>query len=139
MTQCNEDFARASTSPSTPGERRDIAKHLFAPTFLARDSDQVAPFFQTHSHSRFHTDDTQDEEIDNAAEDEHCEDDGSWEASFEGQKRTKKKRKHLLLPANLRIGNMLVIAQIHAKPACLPLPTLSKVRRPIVTRSFYSS
>jgi len=38
-------------------------------------------------------------------------------------------KKNRFLPAGLRIGNMLLIVQIHAQPCALPLPTLSKVRQ----------
>ena len=96
---------------------------LFVPTYAVRDSDNVASFFQNRSpHQLF--------EI---QEDEYEEDEDSVieRGNDDDEKPKARKRKHLLLPAHLRLGNVLLIVQIHAKPSSLPLPTLSKSRLPL--------
>eukprot|EP00536_Pseudo-nitzschia_multiseries_P003061 jgi/Psemu1/63970/estExt_Genemark1.C_430077 len=48
-------------------------------------------------------------------------------------------RTDLLLPANVRIGTILVVVDIHAAPSSLPLPTLSKGRLPLHHRPIDST
>ena len=93
------------------------------PTFQVRDSDQVAPFFRSTNHSVFQEDSTSDEE---SEEDEDSQN-GFEEGYPSRRKRRRNRRKKLLLPAQIRLGNILVIVQIDAEPSSLPLPTLSKV------------
>lgn len=80
------------------------------PTFEVRDSDQVAPFFKTGAHCLF------EESQDKTAS-----------PGVGVNKRKSRSIRRTLLPASVRLGNVLVIAQIHAEPSTLPLPTLSKV------------
>jgi hypothetical protein len=87
-------------------------------TFDVRDSDQVAPFFKRGSHAILQEEEDEVDEPEEESEEEN------------GDHRGKRKRhavRRNLLPASVRLGNILVIAQIHAEPTTLPLPTLSKV------------
>ena len=100
------------------------------PTYHLKDSAQVAPFFRSNTHALYESDSDDPGESDSEEEDGS---DCSYDSSAEEEKanaRNKRKRKKRakLLPCGIRIGNMLVIAQIHANPSALPLPTLSKVR-----------
>jgi hypothetical protein len=90
------------------------------PTFELRDSEQVAPFFKNGAHNLLEKND--DEESDTVSDDEFDE-----ENALEGIKRKRRPKRRHLMPASVRLGNVLVIAQIHAEPTTLPLPTLSKV------------
>lgn len=86
---------------------------LFVPTYDVRDSDQVAPFIRRNTHDLY--------DMDN-------EDDGSASSGDDGSARGGRRDRNGFLPAHLRLGNILLVVQIHAKPSSLPLPTLSKVR-----------
>jgi hypothetical protein len=86
---------------------------LFVPVYSVRDSDQVAPFFQRGVHDLFeddgsHVDDTEDDE------------------SIDSEGNPNRQSRVRLLPAHIRLGEILVIVQINAEPSSLPLPTLSK-------------
>jgi hypothetical protein len=83
------------------------------PTFDVRDSDQVLPFFNQGTHALL--------EYDSESDDEE-------NPTSAGAKRKRHRGSRHLLPASLRLGNILLIVQIHAEPATLPLPTLCKVR-----------
>jgi hypothetical protein len=102
-------------------EKRSIPQ---LPTFQVRDSDQVAPFFRSTNHSLLEEDSTSDEE---SEEDEDDNQNGFEEGYPFRRKRRRNRRRKLLLPAQIRLGNILVIVQIDAEPSSLPLPTLSKV------------
>jgi hypothetical protein len=95
----------------------------FIPTYEVSDSVQVAPFFQSSTHSLFEPEDEEEKLFDQEEEEQLSDNDSIL---GEAKKRKRKSRK-LLLPAHLRLGNILIIAQIHATPSALPLPTLSKV------------
>lgn len=109
------------------------------PAFDVRDSEQVAPFFKRGSHALLESGYNQfyrDEEesfISDSERLEHEDDDVSNGIEKRGRnlrKEAEKKNQHRrMLPASLRLGNILIIAQIHAEPTSLPLPSLSKVRR----------
>jgi hypothetical protein len=86
----------------------------WVPTFDVRDNDSVAPFFKNQTHAQW---EARDED----------EDDSDIEARFRKRK-GRPARSRLLLPANVRLGEILVIVHIHAEPSSLPLPSLSKVR-----------
>jgi hypothetical protein len=103
--QDDDDSSSRSGGGSVESQPLDHQQDLFVPTFGVRDSTQVAPFLQSGIHDLYEL--NQEEENSDAA-------------SVHGR--------HGFLPAHLRIGNILVIVQIHAKPSSLPLPTLSKVR-----------
>jgi hypothetical protein len=93
------------------------------PTFQVRDSDQVAPFFQTGAHVLYEED---EEELDEQnEEDDSVTEDGKERGDASKRKRNRMRR--VLLPAKVRLGKIVVILQIHAEPTALPLPTLSKV------------
>lgn len=88
------------------------------PMFGVEDSAQVAPFFNESAHGLFHgkPDATQSS------------DDNTFDLENLTRKRKKEKNDPMsLLPAALRLGEMMMIVQIRAKPSALPLPTLSKV------------
>ena len=98
---------------------------LFAPTYAIRDSDNVASFFQNRSpHQLFVLQDIED------GDDDQTETENGQEDEMEPKPKKKAQPSHLL-PAHLRLGNILVIIQIHAHPSSLPLPTLSKSRLPL--------
>jgi hypothetical protein len=100
-----------------------------APTYSVRDSDQIAPFFSSRSHSLLVSGYNGNE-------------DQRKEISDKSRSDTASCRIHtVLLPAAQRLGNILIIAQIQAEPSILPLPTLSKVRRSCVllTKEIMSS
>lgn len=107
----NDDGTVDSDDESAEGH---VHGDLFVPTFAVRDSDQVAPFIQSGIHDLYHMD---------------HEDDGSESAlsGDDGSARAGRGGRNGFLPAHLRLGNILLIVHIHAKPSSLPLPTLSKV------------
>jgi hypothetical protein len=109
-----EDDSDDESSPLGPGE-------LFVPTYAVRDSDQVAPFIRSGTHDLYDM-----EEWDAEAEEDDAS--SSGDETERRSTRTKKSAKNQFLPAHLRLGNILLIVQITAKPSSLPLPTLSKVR-----------
>jgi hypothetical protein len=80
------------------------------PTFDVQDSPQVAHFFQGQTHAMFKARD------------------GDVDDEVTGSNKKRKRNSEVaLLPARIRIGEVIVIAHIHADPSSLPLPTLSKV------------
>ena len=98
------------------------------PTYHLKDSAQVAPFFRSNNtHALYESDsDNSDSDVEEASD---CSYDSSRDdEEANARKKRKRKRRTKLLPAGIRLGNVLVIAQIHANPSSLPLPTLSKVR-----------
>jgi hypothetical protein len=94
--------------------KHDTTKVDKLPIFEVRDSEQVAPFFKTGAHQLFDT-----------GGDAAASNDAAIQAASGKRKGPTDCRG--LFPASVRLGNILVIAQIHAEPAMLPLPTLSKV------------
>jgi hypothetical protein len=119
----------SSISPFDPHHQQQANHSVIPPqlpTFEVRDSDQVAPFFQSANHSRFENpfDEDDDESDDNHGNDME---EVGFSSSRRGSKRGRKKGRQWLLPARVRLGNILVIVQIDAEPSSLPLPTLSKV------------
>ena len=105
----------------------NVAKLL---TFEVKDSEQVAPFFQKGTHALL--DDGTDSLDGNGDEDVEADDDESLDyGEGIGAKRRRRPKLRNLLPASARLGNVLVIVQIHAQPSNLPLPTLSKGRLPV--------
>jgi hypothetical protein len=88
----------------------------WVPTFEIQDSEQVAPFFQSQTHALWEAREGHDDDGDT----------DDIEARF---RKRKKESRSGLLPAKVRLGEILVIVQIHADPLSLPLPTLSKVSR----------
>jgi hypothetical protein len=118
--------------PSALDGNDDVRNDIDAciPSYHVRDSAQVAPFFRTHSHALYETDSEDESGSDEEASD--CPSDCSSDEETNVRNKRKRKKMTKLLPAGLRLGNVLLIAQIHANPSALPLPTLSKVR------TFYS-
>jgi hypothetical protein len=107
----------------TPEPGTNSAKRL---QFAVRDSDQVAPFFHKSNHSRLQI---AEEETD--VDDESLGDEPELGPNhINNSRRRRKKVPVVLLPAAQRLGNILAVIQIHAKPSTLPLPTLSKGRLP---------
>ncbi|KAI2500016.1 Histidine ATPase [Fragilaria crotonensis] len=112
-----------SASHGTDQTASDL--RLFVPTYAIRDSDSVASFFQNRSpHQLFELQDIEDGD-DDQSEAENGEDD-----ELAHRPKNRAQTSHLL-PAHLRLGNILVVIQIHAHPSSLPLPTLSKSRLPL--------
>ncbi len=104
-----------------PEPGTNCAKRL---QFAVRDSDQVAPFFHKSNHSRKHVTEDETDDDDGGSSDEP-------ELRPNNTLRRRRKKGHVaLLPAAQRLGNILAVIQIHAKPSTLPLPTLSKGRLP---------
>jgi hypothetical protein len=93
------------------------------PLFNIEDSAQVAPFFRESAHGLFHGKHRQDDNDDDSSSEEDTFDPGH------STRKRKKARSSLasLFPAALRLGEILMIVNIRAKPSALPLPTLSKV------------
>eukprot|EP00804_Cyclotella_cryptica_P023610 CCRYP_011939-RA/>CCRYP_011939-RA protein AED:0.03 eAED:0.03 QI:0/0/0/1/1/1/3/0/958 len=103
------------------------------PMFHIVDSAQVAPFFRESAHGLFYGKNRQDDDDDDDDDDEGS---SSVEYIFDPGHSTRKRKKErmsldALLPASLRLGEMLMIVNIRAKPSALPLPTLSKGRLPL--------
>ena len=98
-----------------------ISGENFVPKYAIRDSDQVAPFIRSGTHDLF--------DMDEWDAHSQCDDASSTGDEREGSQ-TQRKRcvPNQFLPAHLRLGKVLLIVQITAKPSSLPLPTLSKVR-----------
>lgn len=88
--------------------------------FDVKDSSQVAPFLKHSTHSLFE-DHCRDHSGDEDDEDE-------FDKGTTRGKRKKESQSKCILPAALRLGCVLMVVQIRAKPSALPLPTLSKVR-----------
>ena len=95
------------------------SNELNTPTFVVNDSAQVAPFLMSTTHSLFR-DQSRDW-------DQSCSDDDEFDTENRRGKRKKARQAKCLLPAALRLGDILMVVQIRAKPSALPLPTLSKV------------
>ena len=95
--------------------RRQIDKDT--PTFLINDSAQVAPYFRDNAHASFH---------DQSHDYSESSSDDDFDPETMHRKRKKKRSSRSILPAPLRLGHVLMIVQIRAKPSALPLPTLSK-------------
>ena len=101
--------------------------------FEVRDSAQVAPFLEHSTHSMF---------------DNHCrhynqssseaEDADDFDVETSKGKRKTVHQKNRILPAALRLGHVLLVVQIRAKPSALPLPTLSKVSTDTTIESYYA-
>ena len=131
-----------------------------SPKFYAKDSDQVAPFFQNyknHKHGRCQRRQTEEDDAsgeeetylnDDVGKDEEDDnsvhtlglDDSSRARSTKSKRTRCPEAKFIkgsqdpskwLCPAKERIGNMMVIVQVHANPKTLPLPTLCKGRLPL--------
>ncbi len=106
--------------PSAVSRKGSDSSHrtsmLHIPTFALKDNAQVAQYFtsRNHVHSLF-------EECTDV-DDSSCD---SYDERLKGKR--KKKQSRLLLPAEIRLGKVLLIVQLHAKPIHLPMPTLSKV------------
>lgn len=103
---------------SLTGRRKLIGKDT--PTFCIKDSAQVAPYFRDNAHTEFHQR--------GCYHDESSSDNDFDPETIRLRKRKKGQRSKFILPAHLRLGHILMIVQIRAKPSDLPLPTLSKVR-----------
>lgn len=96
------------------------SNELNTPTFVVNDSAQVTPFLKDTTHSLF-----RDQCVD---WDQASSDDDEFDTKNRRGKRKKMRQMRCLLPAALRLGGILMVVQIRAKPSALPLPTLSKVR-----------
>ena len=94
------------------------------PQFDVRDSEQVAPFFQSQNHRLWEgrQEDSNDNEDLN---------DGDEEDEEAKKRKRRLPRERPLLPAKVRIGHLIVIVYIRAPPSSFSLPTLSKGRLPL--------
>lgn len=95
-------------------DMESISKSM-APRYDVRDSDQVDSLIKRGVHDLLDSSQKQKDANDTEINEDHEEGVG-----------------FRMLPAKIRLGNILVIVQIHAKPSTLPLPTLSKVRHSIM-------
>jgi len=98
---------------------------ISTPSFQLRDSSIIAPFINRNINHRQLRPRSQNMINDN-----------DYDNDTENKKR---KRDNDLLPANIRIGTILVVVHIHAAPSSLPLPTLSKGRLPLNHRPIDSA
>jgi hypothetical protein len=103
----------------------------FVPYFTVKDSDHVAPFFERGTHSRFED----GSDMESESEDDSGGRDDTENIHSRNKRKQKGKRKVILLPAHIRLGNILLLVQINADPTTLPLPTLSKGRLPLNNES----
>ena len=88
------------------------------PSFHLRDSNLIVPFIRRNlNHRQLKPRDQKSNH-----------DDNSCEAEKKKKRKTELLSQNDLLPANVRIGTILVVVHIRAAPSSLPLPTLSKVR-----------
>ena len=98
------------------------------PMYSVKDSSQVLPFLKSQDGGLF------DENHDDEDSSDESDNESIGEAILEGKKRSRRssrKRPHkIFLPADARLGNILLIVQINAEPRQLPLPTLCKGRIP---------
>lgn len=86
---------------------------LFSPSFDVDDSEAVRSFLLSSStHNEYSCNDNSANETDEET----------------NRKRKRKEHRVQILPAHIRLGEVLIVVQINADPASLPLPTLSKVR-----------
>lgn len=98
-------------------DTNDSSPSSYTPTLRLRDSSLILPFINRNQNHR----QLKDRNPSEAGNDS------------DPEERKKRKRNELssqthLLPANVRIGTILVVVQICASQSSLPLPTLSKVR-----------
>ena len=102
------------------------------PQFDVRDSEQVAPFFQSQNHRLWEgrQEDSNDNEDLN---------DGDEEDEEAKKRKRRLPRERPLLPAKVRIGHLIVIVYIRAPPSSFSLPTLSKGRLPLNNEPIDSS
>jgi hypothetical protein len=95
--------------------------------FRIRDSDQVAPFFQQSNHNLWDGNEGNDLHHDDASQLE--------------EKKRKRRSAKLMLPANVRLGKILVVVNVQAAPNMIPMPTLTKGRLPMnhepITQAFH--
>lgn len=83
------------------------------PSFLLRDNSLITPFMnRNQNHKQLKVDDY----------------DSIHSHNNKAEKKKRERKEKDLLPANVRIGTILVVVQIRAAPSSLPLPSLSKVR-----------
>ena len=132
----------SSSSPSSSDHHQEEdGRRTWVPTFEVQDSEQVTPFFkrnQTHAlweareQEDHHHDDDDDDDNDNDDIEARC----RRKRKRSSRRRNSSSGGFVLLPAKVRLGEILVICQIHADPLSLPLPTLSKVRA-TRSRSFF--
>ena len=102
-----------------------------SPSFDISDSAQVVPFLRTSTHSLYNSGEAQDDE---PATDDN-DDDFDLEDIYNTRKRKKEPQTNCILPAAHRLGDVLIVVHIRAKPSALPLPTLSKGRLPMNDKS----
>ena len=104
------------------------------PSFDINDSGQVAPFLRTSTHSLYNSQ-SQDDVF--SASDQDDNDDFDLEDMHSSARRTRKNEQQArcILPAAERLGDVMIVVQIRAKPSALPLPTLSKGRLPMNNKS----
>ena len=113
-------FGLCVTRKSENNQGSEPLTELNTPTFEVNDSAQVAPFLSTSTHSLFYD---QSKDLDHS----NSSDDYDFDTDNRRWKRKKERQVRCYLPAALRLGHILMIVQIRAKPSALPLPTLSKV------------
>ena len=101
-----------------------------SPSLGISDSSQVAPFLRTSTHSLYQS---QHDALSTSDDDD--DDDFDLEDIHNTRKRKKEQQARCILPAAQRLGDMLIVVQIRAKPSALPLPTLSKGRLPMNDKS----
>ena len=101
---------------------------IHIPTFAVKDSVQVLPYFQSSTHALFEKENTVETNgKENASWNEFPRNLDESEVSKRTGENETKRNIYRLLPAGLRLGNILVVVHIHAESSALPLPTLSKV------------
>lgn len=106
------------------------------PTFDINDSGQVAPFLRTSTHSLYTShSQSQDDVFSTSDQDDNDDFDLEDIHSSTRRKRKNEQQARCILPAAERLGDVMIVVQIRAKPSALPLPTLSKGRLPMNNKS----
>lgn len=88
------------------------------PIMSLKDSDKVAPFFKKSTHDRFESSDDESNTNDFT---------NDFDEVDKGKRRKSSRRHRILPPAGKRLGNILLVLQVHSDPISLPLPSLAKV------------
>ncbi|KAG7355976.1 histidine kinase, DNA gyrase B-, and HSP90-like ATPase [Nitzschia inconspicua] len=119
-----------TTAFHSQGDSTANGRCKWTPTFELRDHNQVSTYIQRDSNHKqlLSLVDEQTEESD--SDDTDFEDWNSQDSQARKRKRSAKNQQELL-PAGVRLHEVLVVVRIRAAPSSLPLPTLSKGRLPL--------
>jgi hypothetical protein len=115
----NVNQAEAGTFPH--------GKCRWTPTYELQDHSQVSSYIQKDSNHKQLLSLVDDESGASEDDDDDIQDWNSQDSQARKRKRRLKDQDDSLLPAGLRLHEVLVVVRIRAAPSSLPLPSLSKV------------